>query len=120
MKTLKLMFVALFATLTMVSFAQGTAGKSKPVNDVRSGPVNDVKGIAIRLPLDYAQTLPQLAQAMTSQISLGTIHSKKGGVINIGVKTDHEYYIISGTFEEWLRWFRLRVVKLEGGNKIID
>lgn len=120
MKTLKLMFVAMFVTLTMVSFAQVNDGRTKPVNDGKSGPVNDVRGVGIKMHLDYAQTIPQLVQAMTDQVNQGTIHSKKGGVINIGIKTDHEYYIISGTFEEWLRWFRLREVKLEGGNKIID
>jgi len=121
MKTLKLMMIAVFATLTMVSFAQLTLKKSDPAFHHRSGPVNDVKGVAIiKLSLAEAVAIPELSMAMAGQIDLGTLHSKKSDRISIEFRLENRCYVVSGSFEEYLRWFRLRVVKMKTENKIID
>lgn len=112
MKTLKLMFVALFVVVTMVSVAQGT--------DVKIRPERDQRGISICLTLKQAVTVPHLIQAIYSQVDAGFLNFEHGGSYSFPIRMKGTTYMVSGTYGEWKRLFMIKPIKQNDGNAIED
>ena len=98
MKTLKLTMVAALVAFLLVNVASADDFRSKP----RFSKVTN-------LTLDKAKTNPGMVTAMYAQLNMGEL-LKSAGDIYIGeVKFHGQLYRISGTYIDWLRFFRLQI-----------
>lgn len=110
MKTLKLMFVACFVTLTMVSYAQ--------VNVRNILPVIYPKELSICLTLNQAVTMPHLVQAIYAQVNPGFLKYHYDGTYTFIIHVKKVNYSISGSYGDWSKFFRAQPLKKTDGNRI--
>ena len=112
MKTLRLILVAFIGAITITGYAQNDDGKIRPV-------LSKV-GQSHSISLSQAGLNAQITEAINVQVNPKIVLENNGGFQIVKIRTSDGNYIISGTFDEWLRWFRLRPVKFINDKKIID
>lgn len=94
MKTLKIALIAALVACTIASLANAGKYTDKP----------DVMGLKF-ITLEKAMQIPGLASAIYQQVNLDEILKNPSNVCTVTVKYRGVYYRISGTKEEWLRYF---------------
>lgn len=112
MKTLKMMFVAVFVTLTMVSFAQ--ISNQKPL------PVREDGRFSVCIILNNVSEFPELVRAIYNQVDPGFLNFEHQGLYTFKVIIKRTTYMVSGRFEEWEKFFRIRPTHRVDGNRIIE
>lgn len=94
MKTLRIALVAVVLTCTMVSLARAEDYTTKP----------RVIGLQV-ITLEKAMQIPGLAAAIYQQVNLNEILGNHNQVYVATVKYRGVYYKVSGTRDEWLKYF---------------
>ncbi len=97
MKTLKLALVATFVAFAMVNAASADGFKGKPA------PVK-----VVNISLEKAMQYPGLVAAMYTQIDKRALLNTPSLLITAEVKYDGTLYRITGTRDEWIRFFNLQ------------
>lgn len=99
MKTLKLALVATLVAFMMVSVANADGFKSKPKFTRK-----------VTLTLEKAMDSPGLVAAIYNQVSLQDVLNYGLPPYIFDVKYNGALYMISGTRQQWLSFFRVRGV----------
>jgi hypothetical protein len=97
MKTLKLALIATFVTLAMGSFA----GEGSDIDRITK------KRRVIHLSLERAVQNPELLQAMYSQLYGPEFMAEESSTYTAEITMGRIIYKITGTFEQWARFFRI-------------
>ena len=96
MKTLKLTLVATLVAFAMVSAANADGFKSKPPKFT----------LMVRITIEKALQNPVLVTAMYDQLDPGQVLNFPLPPITVEVKCKNSLYRITGTREEWVRFFK--------------
>jgi hypothetical protein len=99
MKTMKLTLVALIVAFAATSIARADGITEKPKFSV-------VKHIT----LEKAKKNPGMVNAMYSQLDLGKLVLSTGKIYVGEVKFHGQVYRITGSYGEWLAFFRLIII----------
>ncbi|MCU0370995.1 MAG: hypothetical protein MUC31_06240 [Bacteroidales bacterium] len=96
MKTLKIAVIAALVAFTMVSLSYADGIKEKPKFK-----------LGVCISLEQAIKIPGLVRAMYQQISLKQVLEAHQHVYVAKVYYDGRVYSISGTLDQWLRFFNM-------------
>ena len=97
MKTLKFALIAALVACTMVSLSYADGFKEKP---------KFIK--VVNLTLEKAVQIPGLALAMHAQIDKDELLNGSQHTYVAEVTFNGTHYRISGTLEQWIRFFRMK------------
>ncbi len=96
MKALKFALLAALIACTMISLANADGFKEKPKFKV-----------GVCMTLENAIKIPGLVRAMYQQISMLDLIDAHQHVYVAEVYYDGKYYRITGTFDQWMRFFTM-------------
>lgn len=99
MKTLKFALIAAIVACTMVSLAKADGFKEKPT-------FKKVKNIT----LVQAMKVPGLPQAMYQQLDVEDFLDNPQAVFTAEVTLNGNIYRITGSRDEWVKFFKLEVI----------
>lgn len=110
MKTLKFILIAGFIALTSLSYAQNFNGKTLPMFENKT--------LSISLTLKQAVAIPHLAEEIYFQVNPGFLGFETDSLYTFKIRMKGVTYIVTGTFGEWKKFFRIDRTKKNDGNRI--